>query len=66
MSEVQELERRIQGLSPEDLSEFRAWFLEYDWELWDRQIEADLNSGKLETLVAEARTDFLAGKAREL
>ncbi len=66
MSEVQDLERRVQGLSPEDLSEFRAWFLEYDWELWDRQIEADLNSGKLEKLVAEARADFQAGKAREL
>ncbi len=66
MSEVQDLERRVQGLSPEDLSEFRAWFLEYDWELWDRQIEADLNSGKLEKLGAEARADFQAGKAREL
>ncbi|MEW6350286.1 MAG: hypothetical protein AB1646_14560 [Thermodesulfobacteriota bacterium] len=66
MSEIEELEERIRCLSPGDLAKLRTWFLEHDWEQWDRQIEADLRSGKLDDLISEARADFEAGKAREL
>lgn len=43
-----------------------AWFTELDHQLWDKQIEADAASGKLDRLIAEARSDFKAGKAREI
>jgi hypothetical protein len=66
MSEVKQLEQKVRSLSPEELAEFRAWFIEYDWQLWDQQMEADLKAGKLDKLIAEARADFNAGKAREL
>lgn len=66
MSEVEELEQKVQRLSSEDLAKFRAWFIEFDSRLWDEQIEADLKAGKLDTLISEARADFKAGKAREL
>ena len=66
MTEIEQLEARVQRLSPEELAEFRAWFVDFDARLWDRQIEADQKSGKLESLIAEAREEYDAGKAREL
>jgi hypothetical protein len=66
VSEVEQIEKRIEGLSPEDLARFRAWFLEYDARAWDHEIEADSKAGKLDGLIAEAFADYEAGKAREL
>lgn len=63
MSDVEELEQRVKGLSSEALAKFRDWFIEFDSRLWDQQIEADLKAGKLDQLIAEARADFKAGKA---
>jgi hypothetical protein len=66
LSEVEQLEKRIEKLSPEDLAKFRAWFLEFDARVWDAEIEADLKAGKLKGLIAEALADYKAGKTREL
>ncbi|HJY76755.1 MAG TPA: hypothetical protein VKE95_08990 [Burkholderiales bacterium] len=66
MSELEEIEQRIRKLSPEELAKFRAWFVEFDHLLWDRQIEADSKTGKLDKLAAEALADYKAGKAREV
>jgi len=66
LSEVEQLEKQIEKLSPEDLASFRAWFLEFDARVWDAQIEADVKAGKLKGLIAEALADYKAGKAREL
>mgnify|MGYP001607531723 FL=1 len=66
MSEIEQLERTVSKLSPQDLAQFRAWFLEFDSCVWDQQIEADLKAGKLDALIAEARADFEQGKARPL
>jgi len=66
MSELEQLEQRIRKLSPDQLAKFRAWFIEFDHLMWDRQIEADSKAGKLDGLVAEALAEFKAGKAREI
>ena len=66
MSELEQLEQQVLKLPPQDLAQFRAWFLEFDAREWDQQIEADLKAGKLDKLIAEARAEFKAGKAREL
>lgn len=66
MSEVEQLERRIENLPPADLAKLRAWFFELDARIWDDQIEADQKAGKLDRLLAEALADHKAGKAREL
>ncbi len=66
MSELEQLEQRIQNLSPEELAKFHEWFIEFDHLMWDKRIEADSKSGKLDGLVAEALADFRAGKAREI
>ena len=66
MNELEEIEKRIRRLAPEDLAKFRAWFIEFDHLLWDRQIEADSKSGKLDKLAGEALADYKAGKAKEV
>ena len=66
MTEVEQLERRIENLTPQELATFRAWFVEFDARVWDQQIAADAKAGKLDGLIAEALADYKAGKAREL
>lgn len=63
---MSEIEQSIQGLSPKEPAEFRAWFIEFDARAWDQQIEADQRAGKLDKLVAEGRAEYQAGKARSL
>ena len=62
MSKIERIEQEIQALSPEELAQFRAWFLEYDWANWDRQIERDAEAGRLDDLAARALRDHAAGK----
>jgi hypothetical protein len=66
MNEVEQLERKVRGLSAREPAEFRAWFIEFDSRVWDEQIEADLRAGKLDGLIAEALAEFKAEKARQL
>jgi hypothetical protein len=64
MGKLEELEQHIKSLPPDELARFRAWFLEFDHQVWDRQIEADAKGGKLDRLVNESMADYKAGKAR--
>lgn len=66
MSELEELEKRIRNLPPEELAKFRAWFIEFDHVLWDRQIQSDSKSGKLDRIVNEALADYKTGKAKKI
>ena len=66
MKEIEQLENKVRGLSPRELAEFRAWFIEFDSRVWDEQIEADLKAGKLDGLIADALAEYKAWKAREL
>ena len=66
MSEVEQIESRIKSPSPRDLAELRAWFADFDAQAWDRQIEVDSISGRLDSLVEESRTEHQAGKSRAL
>ena len=51
MSEVEEIERRVQNLSTEEFATFRDWFLELDNESWDKQIATDFRAGKFDRLI---------------
>ncbi|MFI5329383.1 MAG: hypothetical protein ACHQ7H_24330 [Candidatus Rokuibacteriota bacterium] len=62
MSKIEKIEREIQSLSSEELAQFRAWFLEFDWAIWDRQIERDVEAGRLDDIAARALRDHAAGK----
>jgi hypothetical protein len=66
MSRLEAIEEEIKRLAPAEWAELRNWVLERDAEEWDRQIERDATSGKLDRLFEEAMADHRAGKSREL
>lgn len=66
MSDVENIEGRIKKLSPEDLTAFREWFIQFDAEAWDRQFEADVKAGKLDRLAERALRDHAAGRSTRL
>ena len=66
MSRVDSIESQIQKLSPEELTTFRSWFARYDAELWDRQLESDVQAGKLDALAERALQGHRAGQSTKL
>ena len=66
MGNVKSIEKAVESLLPSELAEFRRWFAEFDAAAWDKQIEQDAASGKLDGLAAEALADYRAGPAREI
>lgn len=66
MSTVQEIEAAVIKLSQDQLAAFRAWFLEFDADAWDRQLEADVAAGRLDGLAEEALRDSREGRCTDL
>jgi hypothetical protein len=65
MSTVHEIEEAIQRLSPEDRAALRVWLAELDATEWDRQMEADVEAGRLDWLADEARQDLQSGRCTD-
>ncbi|MGA8817669.1 MAG: hypothetical protein WB624_10275 [Xanthobacteraceae bacterium] len=63
---VQDLEKAIAKLPPDELAELRAWFDDFDAARFDEKIERDAKAGKLDRLADAAIEDFREGRAREL
>jgi hypothetical protein len=63
---IEEIKNAIVSLPTDEYRQFRDWFLELDWEQWDKQIQADSESGKLDFLVEEAMDEKSRGKLRDL
>ena len=54
MRNAKDIERAIESLTKAELNEFRAWFAQYDAEIWDAKIEEHTLSGKLDSLGKDA------------
>ena len=61
MSKVENIEQEIRALTSAELAAFRRWFLEFDAQVWDRQIEEDVRDGRLDKLADEALAAHRAG-----
>jgi hypothetical protein len=66
MPGLNEIKSAIEGLSEEEYAQLRQWFSEEDWAKWDRQVETDSESGKLDFLIKEAHHEKSRGKLRGL
>ena len=66
MSRIEQIESQIKELDPDALNAFRMWFLQFEAETWDRQIEADSQNGKPLSLAEQALEDHRAGKSTPL
>lgn len=61
-----ENEQSVAELSEAELKRFAAWFADFQWERWDRQLERDVEAGKLDALADKALADHRAGRTRPL
>ena len=64
--DVKEIENAIVSLPPTEIAELAKWFEEYHAQLWERQIEQDLKSGRLDTLLEEAKQDLESDRCNPL
>ena len=63
---IQELETAIKKLSAKELASLTSWLIDYHEQIWDQQIEDDLDSGKLDQLLDEIDSEYAAGLAKSL
>ena len=66
MSQIEMLEQEIKQLNSKELAAFRSWFIEFDNTEWDRQIEVDSATGKLDRLAQSAVEEHKAGKTKSM
>lgn len=66
MLKIEEIEATIESLSEDEYARLREWFYERDWEKWNKQIEVDSESGKLDFLLREALDEKAKGNLRKL
>jgi hypothetical protein len=66
MSKVNKIKAAIEALPEEEYVQLRRWFSEKDWEKWDRKIELDSESGRLDFLIKEALDEKEKRKLKEL
>jgi hypothetical protein len=63
---VKEIEAAISQLPAREVTELMSWLAEHHAQVWDKQIEDDLDSGRLDSLLAEVDREYEAGLARPL
>ena len=64
--DVQEIESAITQLPRSQVAELAAWFERFHAQLWDTQIEQDVQRGRLDSLLDETARDFDAGRCESL
>ncbi len=66
MSTVEEIEAAVRKLSAEEQYRLARRLQDVLWEAWDRQIEEDARSGRLDHILAEVEADIAAGRTKPL
>ncbi len=66
MSKIDELKAEIERLPGEEFAELFRWLSQKDWERWDKEIEADSQTGRLDFLVREAQEEKAKGTLKDL
>ncbi|MFZ8854073.1 hypothetical protein [Fervidibacter sp.] len=66
MMTLEELQEAIRKLSPDELRVFREWFWEFDGQIWDKQLEEDIEAGRLDKFAEEAIRDRIEGRCTDL
>lgn len=63
---VTEIESAIARLPREDFVALVKWLQNYQEQMWDKQIENDLEAGRLDSLLDEVDREHQAGLAQPL
>ena len=64
MTKLEQIEKSVSELSPEEFKAFSDWFAELQARQWDEQIARDLEAGRLDDLISSARQEIAEGKVR--
>ena len=62
MTTVTEIQEAIRNLPRADFVQLMRWLDEHDWDVWDSEIEADSDGGRLGFLINEAAKAKRQGK----
>jgi hypothetical protein len=62
----EEIENAITQLSPQELAELSAWLADYQANVWDDQIERDLDAGRVDAFLEEVDEEYKAGEVKPL
>ena len=66
MRKAEKLIKEIEKLPEDELRYFSKWFESFENNLWDKEFEEDVASGKLDKIAEEAVKAFKAGHYTEL
>ena len=66
MSKIDEIKGEITVLSDSERTQLKRWLDELDAETFDQKIDADISSGRLDSLIENARSNYRAGKRSPL
>lgn len=64
--DLEQIERAVTQLPPDELAAFSNWFEEYIAEQWDQQIEEDAEAGRLDSMIEKAKRDHESGRSQPL
>jgi len=62
---LEDIEKAVARLPPDQLAQFRAWFEQFDAAHFDQKIEQDALAGKLDRLAELAGDDLHKRRARD-
>jgi hypothetical protein len=65
MDRVEEIEAATNNLPAEEFRRIARWFHERDQSLWDRQMDDDSLTGKIDFLFEEAQSEGKDGSPRD-
>ena len=66
MPNLQEIEKKIKQLPSHEIYQLAQWLNNYIDDLWDQQMEIDLEQGKLDQIITKAKTHILENKIKQI
>jgi hypothetical protein len=63
---VRDIEIAITQLPATELADLMVWLENYYAQMWDEQIEEDLEAGRLDALLSEVEKEYQAGLSTPL
>jgi len=66
MTKVEAIKNAIMQLSAPELEQLLEWFVQYDADAWDKQIQEDAAAGRLDAFAEEALDEYKANRAKPL
>ena len=66
MKTLSEIEQAIKELPTAEARQLAGWLNKYLDDAWDRQMQTDLSTGKLDKFIAKAESAIEANQVRDL